>query len=145
MGIFAMSAVLGFCGSVFAKWLADTYLTEHVSIMGQFVGLDPSFNAGIAFGVNLPYQDLIIFLALVLVCVIAWKTAKTKLSQVGYGFIVGGALANIADRFSDKLVTDFFQVGTFPVFNVADSCITIGVVLLLLEMILERRNGSRGA
>ncbi len=50
--------------------------------------------------------------------------------------IVGGALGNVIDRIRDGAVTDFFQVGGFPIFNVADSFITVGVGVLLLEMIL---------
>jgi signal peptidase II len=50
---------------------------------------------------------------------------------------LAGALANIADRLPDGVVTDYFQVGTFPIFNVADSAITIGAALLLLQVLLE--------
>ena len=135
-----LTTAISFLGSLGAKWLADSFLEERIPIVGSFAGLEPAFNSGIAFGINLPYQDLIIFVALILVCVVAWRTAKTKLSAVGFGLIVGGALANIADRLMDSLVTDFFQIGTFPVFNVADSCITIGVGFLLLEIILERNS-----
>ena len=134
-----LTTAISFLGSLGAKWLADSFLEERIPIVGSFAGLEPAFNSGIAFGINLPYQDLIIFVALILVCVVAWRTSKTKLSAVGFGLIVGGAFANIVDRFQDGLVTDFFQIGTFPVFNVADSCITIGVLLLLVEIIFERK------
>jgi signal peptidase II len=73
------------------------------------------------------------------VIIFALRTAKSRLSRVAFGLIVGGALENIVDRLRDGVVTDFFQVGTFPIFNVADSCITIGVVLLLVAMMWEER------
>jgi signal peptidase II len=44
------------------------------------------------------------------------------------------------DRLRDGFVTDFFQVASFPVFNVADSCITVGVALLLVESLFFSRN-----
>ncbi|HLD71521.1 MAG TPA: signal peptidase II [Candidatus Peribacteraceae bacterium] len=140
---FLLTVLLGFLGSLGAKWLADTFLTERIPVLGSMAGLQPAFNSGIAFGINLPYQDAIIFVALILVCIAAWRSAKIKLSGIGFGLIVGGAFANIVDRFQDGLVTDFFQVGTFPIFNVADSCITIGVILLLLEILLEKRTIKR--
>jgi signal peptidase II len=71
-------------------------------------------------------------------CVFAFRTAQSVYAQVGFGMIIGGALGNVLDRMRDGMVTDFFQVGTFPIFNVADSCITIGVIVLLLEMVLFR-------
>ena len=50
---------------------------------------------------------------------------------------LGGAVGNLIDRLTIGHVTDFISVGSFPVFNVADSSITIGVVILLLSMIIS--------
>ncbi|MEK7591303.1 MAG: signal peptidase II [Patescibacteria group bacterium] len=128
--------------SLVSKWLSDSFLSERIAIVGSFAGLEPTQNSGIAFGIVLPgsLQDVTIVLALVLVAALALRTAKVPLEQIGFGLIVGGALGNIFDRIRDGFVTDFFQVGTFPVFNVADSCITIGVILLLAEMMRKKRN-----
>jgi signal peptidase II len=65
------------------------------------------------------------------------------MSQAGFGLILGGALANVVDRFPDGLVTDMIQVGAFPVFNVADSCITVGLGLLLLEIVLKEKKKKK--
>lgn len=118
-----------------AKFLADALLTERIAVLGNFAGLQYSHNPGIAFGLRLPsgVQEFFIVIALIFVCFLAWKSAHTRMSQVAYGLVVGGALGNVADRLRDGVVTDFFQVGSFPIFNVADSCITIGVVFLLAE------------
>ena len=128
--------------SLVSKWLSDSFLSERIAIVGSLAGLEPTQNSGIAFGIVLPgsLQDVTIVLALVLVAALALRTAKVPLEQIGFGLIVGGALGNIFDRIRDGFVTDFFQVGTFPVFNVADSCITIGVILLLAEMMRKKRN-----
>ena len=53
------------------------------------------------------------------------------------GLMLGGAIGNLIDRFTQGYVTDFISVGSFPVFNVADSCVTVGVGLLVLATILE--------
>ena len=67
------------------------------------------------------------------VTLLAYRERKHALAQIAFGLIIGGAVGNIIDRIPDGLVTDYFQVGTFPIFNVADSAITIGAALLLLD------------
>jgi len=52
---------------------------------------------------------------------------------------LAGATGNLIDRLYRGYVTDFFSVGRFPVFNLADSCITMGVVVLLIGMWIEER------
>lgn len=122
--------------SLAGKWLADAFLTERVALFGEFAGLQYSLNPGVAFGIRLPgvLQSVFITIAVVFVCVIAVKSAATTVNRIAFGLVIGGALANVVDRLRDGVVTDFFQIGTFPVFNVADACITAGVMLLLLEM-----------
>jgi len=137
------TSVGAFIMSLAAKLAADAWLHERVAIAGSFVGLQPSQNPGIAFGLRLPpvFQELLILVALAFVIVLARRSTETRLSRIGYGLIIGGALGNIADRTLDGLVTDFFQIGTFPVFNVSDSCITVGVLFLLADAwILSRSN-----
>lgn len=142
MPLLFLTALTAFIASFAAKLLADSVLTQRVALIGDFAGLQYSHNPGIAFGLRLPsgVQELFIVIALVFVCVLAWKSAHTRMSQLAYGLVVGGALGNVADRLLDGVVTDFFQVGSFPIFNVADSCITIGVLFLLAESFgLHRR------
>lgn len=128
--------------SIFLSFLAakhvDFYLNERIAVLGDFAGFQRSYNAGIAFGINFPpvFQEMLIGVALLLVLWYAIRSVSA-LSQIALGLILGGGLANIIDRLQDRMVTDFFQVGSFPIFNVADSCITIGVVILLIETFLE--------
>jgi signal peptidase II len=132
---FTVTAALALLASLAVKFLVDSFLPSPIHVIGSFIGLYPTTNPGVAFGVLLPpvLQELLILIALAFVCVLAWKSKEKTLMQVAYGLIVGGALANILDRVRDGGVTDFIQIGTFPVFNVADSCITIGAVFLLAE------------
>lgn len=119
------------------KLLADIFIADRIALLGDAVGLVHTLNPGIAFGLRFPpiIQTLLIAAALALVVWAALKERRTTLVQVGFGLIIGGALGNLADRAGDGFVTDLFQVGAFPVFNVADSCITIGAALLLLSSI----------
>jgi signal peptidase II len=52
---------------------------------------------------------------------------------------LGGAVGNLIDRFRFGTVTDFVSVGNFAVFNVADASITIGVVLLAIDLLIKER------
>jgi len=58
--------------------------------------------------------------------------AQSPLVRLAFGGIVGGAIGNIVDRFHYGFVVDFVDLRWWPVFNVADSCITVGVALLVL-------------
>ena len=63
--------------------------------------------------------------------------------RIAFGAIVGGAIGNIVDRFHYGFVVDFIDFRWWPVFNVADSCITLGVVALILTTFRrERRTAS---
>jgi signal peptidase II len=91
--------------------------------------------------------------ALVVSAGILWWVRKLdasaqKLQAIGMMLIASGALGNVIDRIRHGNVVDFIAVhwGTayFPAFNVADSCITIGAGLVLLDALLESR-GAKGA
>ena len=56
------------------------------------------------------------------------------------GLQLGGAIGNLIDRISSGYVTDFISIGTFPVFNVADASISIGVAILILGMWVKERD-----
>jgi len=134
-----VTAIIAFILSLLGNTAAET-LASPVRIAGSFVRLTLSHNPGIAFGIRLPpvIQEITIGIALVLILLMA-RDAKDRLSQIGFGLIIGGAVANLFDRIGDGFVTDYIAVGTFPIFNIADSCITIGVCLLLLEAFLRHR------
>jgi signal peptidase II len=67
------------------------------------------------------------------------------LIRLALGLQLGGALGNLVDRLTRGTVTDFISVGTFPVFNIADSCISCGVALLLVDMLIEQRRRPAAA
>ncbi len=139
MLILGIAIALSFALSFSTKLIADAYLHDRIAFIGSFAGLLPTRNPGIAFGIQLPggAQELLIFIALVLVIIAALHSERSSLGDWGYGLIVCGALGNVVDRIKDGFVTDFFQVGSFPIFNVADSCISIGVAMLLAQSLFS--------
>jgi signal peptidase II len=67
-----------------------------------------------------------------------------RITQLTLGLILGGAFGNLIDRVRLGYVVDFIQIGWFPIFNVADSAITVGAALLMLQFLrddqIERRD-----
>jgi signal peptidase II len=62
--------------------------------------------------------------------------------RICLGLMVGGSIGNLIDRLTLGYVVDFVAVGRFPVFNLADSCVTVSVILLLISTIIEERKAQ---
>lgn len=99
-----------------------------------------------AFGLFGSNAVLLIAMAIV-VLVLFWfsfreAAAKSRLVRVAFGMIVGGAIGNVLDRVHYGYVIDFIDFyRIWPnIFNVADSCITVGVGLLILSSLVTRRH-----
>ena len=123
-------------------WVVRNYeLYQSVPVIGDFFRLTYIHNRGAAFGLDVGEHSRLIFLvfsllALVFLAMLYRDTpSEDRLRLLGIPIIVAGALGNICDRIRyERGVVDFldFGIGTsrFPVFNVADSAVTIGTALL---------------
>jgi signal peptidase II len=105
-------------------------------------------NTGAAFGLfqsgGMVFAVLAVIISVSIVIYYPRISREEKLMRFAIALQLGGALGNLIDRILSGPVTDFISVGEFPVFNVADSCITIGVGLLILSMwISERREKNK--
>ena len=66
---------------------------------------------------------------------------SVKLLRLGIGLQLGGALGNLIDRLRNGFVVDFIDVGPWPIFNLADSCIVIGItIVVVLTMFLRDKD-----
>lgn len=109
------------------------------------IRLTLSFNNGVSFGflrgdaVWAPWAFAAFALAVTL-ALAAWALRATRpITAVAIGFVMGGAVGNLVDRIARGAVVDFIDASAlyFPwVFNLADSAITVGVALLLLESLI---------
>ena len=130
-------------------WIQDQFaLHESASVIDGFFNITYVQNTGVAFGIFSsiisPVKSVLlsVFTAFAAIVVVAYSVrspARNRLLQVALALILGGALGNLYDRLAYGYVVDFleFYIGTYhwPAFNIADSAITIGVVLLALEII----------
>jgi signal peptidase II len=103
-------------------------------------------NTGVAFsslqGAG-PIIGVIVAIALGALLVYFARNASKPLIWLPTGMLLGGALGNVVDRIREGAVIDFIKVVDFwPAFNVADSAVTVGVVLLL--WVMERRGAPHG-
>ena len=110
---------------------ADLHRPEHV--VGPF-GLSLGYNSGSAFSLFTGDAPVIAAVAVVLVVVVAWMAwhARRAAMAVALGLVLGGALGNLCDRAfrgHHGDVVDFITLSHWPTFNVADACITVGVIM----------------
>jgi signal peptidase II len=131
-------------------------LGESHSLIPNLLDLTHVHNTGAAFGLlnaaDFPYKPVVMIAiaAIALVAIAAYATQlgfHERLARFGLALILGGAFGNLIDRAVAGYVVDFVDVywGSthFWAFNVADAAITIGAILVLLDMIgLGRRHAS---
>ncbi len=111
-------------GETFPLWAGIFHIT-YVKNTGAAFSF---FTGGVSW---LRWLSLAVSLGLI---ALARFTRLEKMEQLGYGFVLAGALGNGVDRFIFGYVIDFldFRLINFPVFNVADICINIGIFLLII-------------
>lgn len=131
----------------------DLLLHESVEVIPGFLNLTRVHNSGAAFGMlnsaDLPFKAVVLTLvAFIALAGVAWYTStvpmEERLTRIGVASIAGGAVGNLIDRATAGYVLDFvdayWQGWHFWAFNVADAAITVGVGLMILDMLgLGRR------
>jgi signal peptidase II len=142
------------------KWLVRTRVPLHgsIEVIPEFLDITHVRNTGTAFGflnaVDFPGKTIVIALvaicALIAVAAYAGTLAGGQLlPRLGMALIIGGAAGNLIDRVAVGSVVDFVDAywGSFHfwAFNVADSAITIGVALMILDMIGAGSHASNPA
>jgi signal peptidase II len=144
----------------FAKWAVDKHiaLQQSVAIVPGFFHITHVENRGAAFGLfaespsewKITVLVLFSLVALVVVSALLWKNSHTmSTTGVGLALILGGAVGNLWDRLFSGHVVDFldFYVGSYhwPAFNIADSAIVIGALLLVAEILFSKSPREQNA
>jgi len=149
--------VIGAIGAIVAIdqltkiWAVAALADGPKHVIGSTVEFDLTRNGGGAFSRFQGMTPVLAVGAVVLTLVLARVLRRTtdRVLVVGLTLVLGGALGNLVDRFArapgvlSGHVVDFVKVGLWPVFNVADSCITIGAVFLIVRSMRTQPTKSR--
>ncbi|MBN2483291.1 MAG: signal peptidase II [Candidatus Omnitrophica bacterium] len=135
--------LLDTCVKAFLKQnpLTDFPFIDHV------VFITVVFNEGAAFGFFNSHTEFLTILSVVFIGFLAslvyQERKSSKIVRMAYGFILGGAFCNLFDRVVYGYVVDYIDVKVWPVFNLSDSAITLGVLYILYHSLAQRRHEKK--
>lgn len=152
---YAFALIVIVVDQITKAWMIDMDLREvgQIPVWPGVFNLSWVENTGVSFGLfggGAARWALTVF-SIAVSGVLGWWATKSdrRLLTTAIGFVMGGALGNVIDRIRFGYVVDFLdfsQTGVFPwVFNVADSAITVGVILLILDSVISERTAKVGA
>ena len=139
LGLFCAPFATVVLGDQLTKWAARSFLADGSSVVlvPGLLDLHLVYNEGAAFSLGVGWAWLFVAVAVVLCAGCAFVAAKVEVSGLAAGLLgvaAGGGVGNLIDRVSSGCVTDFLMPTfvKFPVFNVADICITCAFVALFI-------------
>ena len=125
------------------KWLVTSNMVRSQSIPEEgFFRITYVWNTGSAFGLFTGHGEVLTVVSLVAVALLIFfyrhAGQESLIVRMAIGLQLGGALGNIVDRFRLGHVTDFIDVGPWPIFNIADSSIVIGISIMVVYFLFTR-------
>lgn len=131
---------------IISKRLVINFMFENesISVIDNFFRLTYAKNEGVAFSFLDGHVSFIILMTIIVIYLI-FKYVRNNINNnievVGYSFIIGGAVGNLIDRIMYGYVVDFFDFNifgyNFPIFNLADTFIVVGVFILCIVSLRE--------
>ncbi len=135
-------SILLLLADLIMKYVIKTYLTKTITIIPNFFYLTYTENEGAAWGIFQGKTYLLIGISILCFIVLLREVItkqNSKITSISYMFILGGLVGNLFDRIFYGYVTDYLQFTfgnySFPIFNLADIVIVVGIFLLLIEII----------
>ena len=139
----------------FADQITKIYVVKIIPLYGyirifNFLNISHIENTGVAFGFlsdlkNIPIQKILIIIYIFTIILLIYfliKDYHRKIAKYGYTLIIAGAMGNLTDRIRIGKVIDFIDFHIkgwhYPSFNIADSSITIGILVILLDFLLYK-------
>lgn len=123
-----------------SKAAARFYLTpgDPKPLVGDIFNLTLAFNEGASFGLFQGMRSLIVMFSFIALGIFLYflliKPPNSRLLLSAIAVAGGGVIGNLIDRVVSGRVTDFFDVSIWPVFNVADIAITVGVIFIVIKI-----------
>lgn len=121
-------------------------LYQEIILIPNFFSLNYVKNTGAAFSILQNNSSILLIISFLSVIILNYYIIKekniTKLSKISFGLLLGGIYGNLLDRIIYRSVIDYLSFSilnySFPIFNLADIGITIGVGLIIIETILKK-------
>lgn len=138
--VFLLAAVIVVIADQISKTWARSYAEGQTFFRGGFFQFVHGRNTGAAFGLFQDYSLVLTIAAILAIIAILmlglffwnrWGAATGEVGRVALGLVLGGTTGNLIDRLRFGSVTDFIDFRFWPSFNVADSAITVGVILFI--------------
>jgi len=132
-----------------SKFIIDNTLAlyENLLIIPNVLSFEKVYNTGAAFSIlqnNTVFLVLIAILTIIsiLIFLIIKKNNINSYENIAFGFICAGALGNLIDRICFSYVIDFIRLDfiDFPIFNIADILINIGVIILIVNIFVQKND-----
>ncbi|MDN4186515.1 MAG: signal peptidase II [Dehalococcoides mccartyi] len=149
--VFFVSAACGVLADQLSKFIIAANLTPGTAIPESgFFQIVHVHNTGAAFSIFRGHTEWLIAASClgVILALTAFFLRKklpfldTRPGLAALGIILAGTIGNLIDRVRLGYVTDFIQVGSFPTFNMADSCLTLGIIWLVLLYLTSSHSGG---
>ena len=135
--IFSTALIILFLDQLTKFFIRKNFqLSQSISIIKNILNLTYVINAGSAFGLFKNFNLFFIIFSIIVIIAIFYYIGKInkneRLLQFSLGLLLGGTIGNLIDRLFYGHVIDFIDFRIWPVFNVADSAVTISIVLLIV-------------
>jgi len=141
---FLLTALLIVVADQLSKIWIRSYPEEQAIFEAGFFRIIQTHNTGAAFGLFQGHSFALTIVALVGIAVILlyalfiyrrFPILDNRLGRLALGLILGGAVGNLIDRLHLGYVTDFIDFGVWPAFNIADSAVTVGVIIIAYSLL----------
>ncbi|HLR66076.1 MAG TPA: signal peptidase II [Virgibacillus sp.] len=137
-----------------SKWMVvkNMEIYDQITVIENFFYLTSHRNTGAAWGILEGKMNFFYIITVIVVIGVIFYLHKygkeNKLLAVSLSFVLGGAIGNFIDRILHKEVVDFLDFIIFnydyPIFNIADSALVVGVILLLIFTFMDERKKGKG-
>lgn len=122
-----------------SKLLIKKFLHASVTVIPLVLNVTYLQNTGVSFGMLQKYSSLLVWIHIIVIGLILWYySAAKEQHRIWLALILSGAVGNVIDRLVYGYVMDFIDFKIWPVFNVADSAITIGGIMLAWYWLKEK-------
>lgn len=136
--------ILTICDQLLKSWVASSIvLGGSKQLIPGIIELTNLRNSGAAWSIfegQQTFFTIITIIAIIVIGYFIWQYRKNISMLIGLSFIMAGTIGNFIDRLRQGYVVDMFETTfiNFPIFNIADMCLTIGVIWLIICILKEK-------